>query len=375
MKIVLVTEYFPSARSIITGGVERRVARIAQLLAKYHTVTVLAANTVERGQREVAGLRVVRCGQKRTYTSRGSLLTRLHMLLDMFQKGKTLECDIVEASNATVYLAGFFIGLAVKAKRVAWVPDVFGRNLLGSLGVISGIAALLMERVGLLLPWDHYIALSRQTEMKLRRLGVAGKKISVVYGGVDVDVERAKPASYEQILTVSRLVPYKRVEDIIAAMRLVKQKVPSARLRIVGDGSQRERLVCMAREGGVGDCVQFIAHVTDAKLQTVMSKAAVYCSASTVEGFGLSVMEAMARGIPAVIPDIKIHREVNTGKGVLYFRPQDHRDLADKLIRLLTEKNLWEKRSREARDLASRYSWPLIAAHTLGVYNKTIKRK
>lgn len=373
MRIVLITEYFPDAHGIITGGVERRVLRIAQHLSKNHSVTIVAANTILPSQREIAGVRVIRCGSPRVYTSRGSLFLRLYMLYDMLRRGKTVEGDLVEATNATVYLVGFLIGMAMGTKSVAWVPDVVGRSLFDSLGVISGTTAFLMERVGLLLPWDRYIALSLQTKSKLERLGIPGSKIKVVYGGVDTAVKMVMPSSPKQILTISRLVSYKRVEDIITALPLVKSRVPEVRLCIVGDGPQKERLVKLARESGVADSVEFIAHVSDAKLRAVMSKSMLYCSASLVEGFGLSVMEALARGVPAVISDIETHQEITGGDGVLFFRPRDPKDLSDKLVDLLTNKRLWYKKSREARQLASRYSWPHIAAQTLAVYNRVVQ--
>ena len=88
-----------------------------------------------------------------------------------------------------------------------------------------------------------------------------------------------------------------------------------------------------------------------------------------VEGFGLVTFEAGAVGTPAILADIAINQEVTQkGQGVLFFKPENSKDLAAKIKRLLSDKNLYQQKQREIKKLAQSYSWQKIYAKTRSFY-------
>lgn len=372
MNILLVTEYFPTKEGIVTGGVERRTVELAKHLAQKCTVTILAARTSPETAAEIPGLRVIRCGPRRFYTHNSALIDRMRMLFAIVHIGRRLQVDVIEASNASVYIAGWLIGARKNIARVIWVPDVLGFASIRSLGFFKGSAALIADAVGIRLPWDQWIALSQQTAKKLICAGISEKSIAVVYGGTWIAPERTTIRRGHTVLCVSRLVDYKHVSDLIAAFDSVQPQIPDAQLIVIGTGPLKRKLLAQAL--GIGKAVTFIDSVSDGTLKESYSKAAVFVHCSTFEGFGLATLEAMSVGTPFVITDIPVHREVTNGKGGLFFQPRDVSDLSKKLLLLLSDGVLWDTKSQEASEVAQRYSWKRIADQTVSIYNDAVKR-
>jgi glycosyltransferase involved in cell wall biosynthesis len=79
---------------------------------------------------------------------------------------------------------------------------------------------------------------------------------------------------------------------------------------IAGDGSDASHLRNLAHDLGLGAEVVFTGMLTQAELVAPMSAADAYLSTSTYEGFGLTVVEAMASGVPAVVSDVGGHRDL-----------------------------------------------------------------
>lgn len=113
------------------------------------------------------------------------------------------------------------------------------------------------------------------------------------------------------LLTVGRLEPEKRMEDIIAALVLLRDQYPAVGLFIVGEGSERKRLERMVREHKLTDRVQFLGARSDAV--GLMRSAQAYIQASAYEGYGRTLIEAALVGIPIITTDVGIVGEVFRG--------------------------------------------------------------
>lgn len=103
------------------------------------------------------------------------------------------------------------------------------------------------------------------------------------------------------ILTISRLTysdRYKGIDHLIQAMPAIREKIPSARLRIIGRGDDLPRLQKLAAP--LGDAVQFLGYVSDETIKSEIAAARLFALPSEREGFGLVYLEAMAQGKPCV---------------------------------------------------------------------------
>ena len=113
------------------------------------------------------------------------------------------------------------------------------------------------------------------------------------------------------LIAVGRLEPEKRIEDILAALKLVVAHYPMAGLFIVGEGSERGRLERMTYSLGLRDNVIFLGNRPDAR--GLMRSAQAFIQASAYEGYGRTLIEAALAKIPIVTTDVGIVGEVFKG--------------------------------------------------------------
>jgi len=108
----------------------------------------------------------------------------------------------------------------------------------------------------------------------------------------------------DTILTVSRLAAHDRtkgIDHLIEAMPKILETHPSARLRIVGEGSDRIRLEKLATASEASAQIQFLGFVPDERLKQEFTQCTLFALPSKKEGFGLVYLEAMAAGKPCIV--------------------------------------------------------------------------
>lgn len=113
------------------------------------------------------------------------------------------------------------------------------------------------------------------------------------------------------LIAVGRLEPEKRIEDILAALKLVVPQYPMVGLFIVGEGRERARLERMVRSLGLADKVIFLGNRPDA--WGLMQGAQAFIQASAYEGYGRTLIEAALARVPIITTDVGIVGEVFKG--------------------------------------------------------------
>ena len=121
----------------------------------------------------------------------------------------------------------------------------------------------------------------------------------------------AHPSFTFALITVGRLEPEKRIEDILAALALVAPHYPMAGLFIVGEGSERGKLERMTRTFGLSGKVVFLGNRPDAR--GLMASAQAFIQASAYEGYGRTLIEAALAKVPIITTDVGIVGEVFKG--------------------------------------------------------------
>ncbi|WP_218868995.1 glycosyltransferase [Glaciibacter psychrotolerans] len=156
--------------------------------------------------------------------------------------------------------------------------------------------------------------------------------------GIDADnySPNFEPRTENRILFVGRVTGEKQIDVLLKAVALLPAEL-DAQLEIVGGGDQKRNLEHLADTLGIRDRVTFTGYVTDAQLRAAYSRATVFAMPSIAELQSIATMEAMASALPVVaanamaLPHL-VHDEAN---GYL-FEPGNSRDLADKLLTVLT---------------------------------------
>lgn len=139
---------------------------------------------------------------------------------------------------------------------------------------------------------------------------VASSRIQVIRNGIALGAEplpRTASAQWRAV-HVARLNEVKDQPTLLRAARLVADREPQFRLDIVGDGEERIALERLAHELRLGDIVTF--HGLHAEVRPFLDAAGVFVLSSVSEGIALTLLEAMAAGLPVVATDVGGNREV-----------------------------------------------------------------
>jgi glycosyltransferase involved in cell wall biosynthesis len=206
-------------------------------------------------------------------------------------------------------------------------------------------------------------------------LGTAATKIDVVPLGLGA-VARVAPAPAALVrgrlglggrpvlLSLSAKRPHKNLAALLEALALLEHRPI---LVIAGYETAYEReLRDRARDLGLEDDVRWPGWLEPAELEGLWALTEGFVFPSLYEGFGLPVLEAMARGVPVACSNAASLPEV-AGTAALLFDPRDPRAIADALRRLPAEA---ERLRRAGRDRASQFTWERAARGTLDVYER-----
>ena len=168
------------------------------------------------------------------------------------------------------------------------------------------------------------------------------------------------------VLYVGSLFNRRRLPQLVGAFAAATHDMPEARLVIVGDDRTwpRQDLGAVIRGRGVSARVELRRYIDEDELASLYSRATAFAFLSEYEGFGLTPLEALAAGVPAVVLDTPVAREVY-GQAVTYVGPDDPQGAARALRTLLTDPRAGDATLAHAPAVLARYSWDRAADDTL----------
>lgn len=189
--------------------------------------------------------------------------------------------------------------------------------------------------------------------------------------GVDPFFQPGDPAPArleKNILYVGRRDPYKNLPRLVEAVAGVRAHGVPARLKIIGPQDARyPEAPDLAVKLGLQDAVDWIGYVTPEELRQAYQTADVFCLPSRYEGFGLTVVEAMACGAPVVCSNIGSLPEV-AGDAARLVDPAILPDLIKALEDVLTQPALAANLRQRGLARARQFTWKRTAELTLRAY-------
>jgi len=239
--------------------------------------------------------------------------------------------------------------------------------------ILGGAAALVAIST-----WTRDLALTVLGELGLDG---HGQRLRVVHLGTDP--ERFRPGidaralrerlgledgGARWLLTVARLEMHKGVDTVLGALPAILERAPDVRYAVAGRGPARERLEKLAHKIGVADKVRFLGEVGEHDLPALYNLASVYVGASrradriSVEGFGISLVEASACGLPVVAGNSGgVADAVRNGETGLLVEPEDGAAVTEAVCRLLADEPLAQRLAAAGRQEVERYyNWDRV---------------
>jgi glycosyltransferase involved in cell wall biosynthesis len=174
------------------------------------------------------------------------------------------------------------------------------------------------------------------------------------------------------VLCVAAKRAHKNLDGLIRAIALLGDSP----LQLVLPGSPNDyehELRALAIELGVEGRVRFPGWVSDTDLEDLYRTAACFVLPSLQEGFGLPVLEAMARGVPVACSDTSSLPEV-VGDAALLFDPREESQIAERIGRLLSDEELAKTLVERGYERCELFTWKRTAELTLGSYRRALEQ-
>ncbi|MBI4141499.1 glycosyltransferase family 4 protein [Candidatus Woesearchaeota archaeon] len=337
MRICYLTDFFVPHYQ---GGGERRYYEIAKrLIKKGHTVDIVCMKIAGAKDNEnIDGIPVHHIGPTIQKPPQRTLKDFAQFFLAQQKWLRTHKYDIIEGHGFSLFILPF-VKYILKKPAIALVHDVsssdndqwFARSKISAIG----------EKLSVKLPFTKILTVSNGTKNQLiKKYKINEEKIKVIHNGVDLKLtDSVKQPSKEKntIIFVGRLIPHKHVDDLLQAFSKITKKIPTAKLKIIGTGSEEEKLISLTKKLRLNN-VRFLGNVKDYKnILKEIKKSRVLALPSTREGFGIVLAEANACYVPVVAYEIEGVRDVvQSGVNGILVPPQNTKTLSTALIEILT---------------------------------------
>lgn len=335
------------------GGAEVHLHQIlSHLVGKGHQVTLFSSAFQDcRREEYIEGIRVVRGGHWYDANLTLPFLARKYI--------QTNSCDIVIEDINKV---PFFMPLYTDKPVVPVIPHLFGTTVYRESNFLVGLYVVLMEKmIPRVFKKCDFMVISPSTRDDLVKRGVPKENIEVILCGLDHSLYRDMGLErFERptIVHLGRLRKYKGVDIVIESMKSVIKRVPSARLVIIGDGPYRNTLERKAESMNLGEAISFTGYMGGEEVVEYLNRSHLMVNASPKEGWGLTIVEANACGLPVVASDSPGLRDsVLDGKSGFLVPYGDREAFADRSVQLLEDEQLWQKMSWGALERVEELTW------------------
>ena len=214
---------------------------------------------------------------------------------------------------------------------------------------------------------DQIVVPSRKFHSLLLEQKVT-KPIHIIPNGIDLsNFKTAKhPGSFRKklglkpdapiLLSVGRIDPEKRLDFLIDAFARLADRIPEAQLVFAGDGSARKKLEEHAAATKVNDRIHFLGMVNRAELPDLLHDATIFLSASTTEVHPISVIEAIASGLPLVAVQDEAFEGMIVENENGHLTPLDVGAFSDRLVKLLSNPEKLVRYGKRSIELSEKFS-------------------
>jgi glycosyltransferase involved in cell wall biosynthesis len=348
------------------GGAEVHLHETFSRIASWgHSVTLLASGFPEAPREAVIdGIQVLRIGTRNTFNFHVPLAARAII------RQKHIDV-LVEDLNKIP----FFTPLYLKIPTVAILHHRFGRSIFSEtippfalyVYVSESLIPIIYRRI----PFD---VVSESTKEDLVTSGIPAEHISIHYNGIDRDHYRPSgetPVPY-RITFLGRIKRYKSIDHLLLAIARLRIEYSKMRVMIVGDGDASGELKGIAKDLGIDDITTFTGFVTPEEKVRILRQSELVVNTSSREGWGLTVIESNACGVPVIAADAPGLRDsVKDGYNGLLYPYGDIDALVAAIKRLFTERSLLEQMKQHAVAWSQRFEWKRSARGILELLQKT----
>lgn len=278
------------------------------------------------------------------------------------------------------YSTSLFLPLVKFFKRgkIVFTLHGMGSSILGA-GFINklGISEILSKFVVYKIRYDALITVAKKSLTEKTNTGL----VVVIGNGINLEKYDKIPAKGDKmlfnLLWVGRMVPVKGLFLLLSVFGKLSLDYPKLHLRLIGDGPERFNLESQVKKLKLQKKISFAGSILGKENDLIQEykKADVFVLPSlSAEGFPISIIEAMASKLPVIASDIgDTDLLVQNEKTGFLVKPNNSKDLEDKIIKLIESKNRVQMGINGYNLVKEKYTWDLITQEIYEVYLKILK--
>ncbi len=356
-------------RNPLGGGAEVHFHEIfKRIVRKGYSVTLLCSRFKDAPCDEfIDDVRIVRRGTRNTFN--------FHVPYWYWKLSRQNRFDVVVDDINKI---PFYTPLFVKEPLVGIIHHLFGRSIYRETNFPSALYVNVAENLALRIYRKIRIAVvSPSTQSELIEHGFDKKNLPIVPNCVDHSIyfkRENQEYEYAHIGYLGRIKKYKSIDHLLHAFKIILGEIPNAKLSILGDGDEKEKLQSLADELGISERVEFHGFVNEVEKVELLNRMHVVANPSVKEGWGLTVIETNACGVPVVASDVPGLRDsVIDEKTGLLFEYGNVEQLSQKLLLVIRDSHLRERLAERACEWAKSFDWNVSAEKMLDVLKKVTK--
>jgi len=350
LKILIAHEIFPPE---IAGGGEKLVLRLAKALkSRGHSIKVLSSGDPKI--KKYDGIQTIRIPISRYMMNLAAPIIAKH----------AADADIIQTSSGNVCFPSWLAAKMLNKPVCCMVCHIFGQYWADVQGPLAGGLFGFMEKVFLTRSYDTVMFLNKSSKDIGTRLGVEKKKSVVLNPGIDFKKFQMRGVKKEPfVLSVGNFsmnkptVKIKGFDYVIDAAR----QMPDTKFVVVGSG---DYIPTLKRKSPPN--VEFLQNLSERELIRLYNRALVYCAPSLAEGFGFTILEAMASGCAVV-------SSINLGQKGKTIKPKSTDAIVKETRRLIEKPSRAKKIGRQNKKIAKSFEWKKFVDGFEKIYDSLIK--
>ncbi len=378
MHIAMVT-VFPAGADHIDGGVAGVAKYLVDELIKQPnvklTVVVPKGATGKITYERFKNFNVCRMGKK------GLWRFLPGTVYDIFAGKRQIQALLKQVNPDIVHFQnGTFLAANCSYPHVLTIHGIVERDAMWDMrwGPLRWVKRLLLKqteeygrrRVPHIILISEYVRKFLLAKNNIRKTWLINNPIADSYFDIDWQFEPGR------IFCCSRIRPLKNIVGMIKAFAIVIRSSPNAQLRIAGAAEPAYLSQCQreVEANSLSDNISFLGNLSIDDIQLELSKANCLAIPSFQENAPLTIAEAMAVGVPVVGSKVGgIPEMVEDGKTGLLVDPYDIKDIADAVLKILSDRNLAYSMSQQAKEIAKcRFMASVVCKQTLQVYSEIL---
>lgn len=342
----------------LSGGAEVHLEELLRRLVKQgHEITLFCSNFKGGLDEEtIEGVHIIRRGNRYNF----NLIAPRY--IKRLLKQENYDLFLEDINKIPFYSPRF-----VRIPSLIIIPHLFSTAVFQEINFVLGSYIYLAEKpLTRVYRNQSFCVISRSTASDLIERGISEENITVIHCGIDRELynnlKGYEKFAYPSVLYLGRIKKYKSVQHLIESFRIVKDKLPEARLAVIGAGDYLPDLQKLARELELTEAVEFPGFVSQDKKVEYLCRSHVMVYPSLREGWGLTNIEANSCGTTVIAANVPGLRDsVSDNYSGLLYEYGDIEGLAEKMLKILTEREYRIELEKNSLEWAARFDWDSAA--------------